>query len=123
MSLASKSNMKKVLFMYVNRSGNNGNVAGNSGNRCNGNVAGDSGRRLNCNCVYECLLRLLADALEEDNVCCGRRRRDGENDGPNGNVGGAGGNLDRRCDCECVYECLYELLLDAVEGDNNGCHR
>jgi len=44
--------------------------------RCTGgNVAPDSSRR--CNFVYECLLELLEDALEEDdnnnNHCCCRR--------------------------------------------------
>jgi hypothetical protein len=75
--------------------------------RNNGNVAGTTGRRCDCECVFECLLKLLEEALgENNNHCCHR----------NNNVAGTGGNRNRNC--ECVFECLVELLEDALKEDN-----
>lgn len=73
--------------------------------RCTGdNTAPDFGRR--CNFVYECLLELLEDAVENNN---------------NNN----GGCVQRNCDF--VYDCLGDLLEDAVDNNNNnnncGCCR
>lgn len=67
--------------------------------RCNGNnVSPDTSRR--CNFVYECLLELLEDALEDNNNNNGCVRN-----------------------CDFVYECLDDLLEDAVEdtSENNRC--
>lgn len=73
------------------------NVAGTGGrriNRCNGNVAGDRGRRrCDCDCVFECLLDLLEEVLEERNS--------------------------RRCNCECVFDCLEDVLGNS--GNNHHC--
>ena len=80
-------------------------------NRCRNNVAGNCGRN-RCECVFECLLQLLEEAGENNNICCGRN-----------NVCTGGGSLNRRCDCQCVFECLIELLEDAIEEEPCRCPR
>ena len=85
----------------------NGNVAGTGGRRkCNrDNVAGDTGLiRCDCECVFECLLALLAEAIEEDKKCCHHH---------NSRVSPNGGNIRNRC--ECVYECLFALLAEELD--------
>ncbi|HHZ02132.1 MAG TPA: hypothetical protein GX396_04245 [Tissierellia bacterium] len=83
---------------------------------CN-DVAGRGGRRRDrdfgrrCECVFECLLDLLEDALDDrDNRrCCERRNWEGLR---------PGGDFRRRCDCECVFECLLNLLEDELDDDD-----
>lgn len=60
--------------------------------RCNeDNVAPDLGRR-RCDFVFECLLELLEEAVENNN---------------------------ERRNCDFVFECLEDLLEDAVEDNND----
>ncbi len=76
---------------YANVAGAGGNRRCNCGCNCGcNNVSPDYGR--NCNFVYNCLLELLENAIEEDN--CERN-------------------------CDFVYDCLDDLLESA--GDNNNC--
>mgnify|MGYP001015486188 FL=1 len=75
--------------------------------RCpEGGTGPDTGRK--CNFVYECLLELLQDAVEDNSNCnC------------NCNY-----NCPQPRNCNFVYECLGDLLEDEVEEDNNcGCKR
>lgn len=80
----------------------------------NNNVACERNRRRrDCDFVFECLLELLEDALEENdhhhcnnwcncNACkCDRRKRD----------------------CDFVFECLEDLLEDALEDKHDHCKR
>lgn len=99
---------------------------------CRNNVAG-TGNQNRCACVFECLLELLEDAMEKDDVCCGWvgsgggsncRPGCGSQTGPGGgshcrpgcgSQTGPGGGSQIRCDCDCVFECLIELLEAATE--------
>ncbi|NLJ58387.1 MAG: hypothetical protein GX339_06045 [Tissierellia bacterium] len=87
------------------------------------NTAGASRRR--CHCVYECLLELLEDALENKNHdCCDNRRPDGGSF--KHDCGGLRPDFRRRCNCQCVFECLLELLEDEEDiedGDFCKCPR
>lgn len=87
---------------------NKNNIAGDFGRKDNDMVAGDFGRRrFDCDDVFECLLELLEDALEDMKCRC----KDN-----NSGVSPVGRNI-RRFDCEDVFQCLAELLADALEDD------
>lgn len=98
----------------VNRSNN---VAGANRRRCN-NVEGERGRRrFDCDFVFECLLELLEDALEEEN---NKHHHCDNSVSPNG-------GFDRDCrrrrrfDCDDVFECLEELLEE--DEDRRRCRK
>lgn len=54
-----------------------------------------------CNFVYECLLELLQDAVEDNDNC--------------------NWNCPHKNNCNFVYECLGNLLEDATEEENCNC--
>ncbi len=92
---------------------------------CSSNVGGTCGRRVNrpgscgcpstgrnCNYVYNCLLDLLEDALDD----CGS-----SNCGCGSSGCGCGCGCSDGRNCNYVYECLEDLIEDASDGC--GCNR
>ncbi|NLJ58812.1 MAG: hypothetical protein GX339_08220 [Tissierellia bacterium] len=85
--------------------------------RKNDNVAGERNRnrrrrrRCDCGCVFECLLDLLEDALDDNNRRC-RRNNWNRNDDV------AGISRRRVRNCEDVFECLEDLLEDELDDDD-----